>query len=230
VFEVLDVRPTPLGEIALRRRSIPDGTVVHEIHLDGALLMSSLVHEAERALATRALAELDGARASVLVGGLGMGHTADAALGHPGVERVVVVELLPEVIGWHRRGLVPLGARLVGDARCSLVAADVFACLRGEGPAGTEGPFDAVLLDVDHTPEHLLHPAHGAFYEPAGLRAARERLRPGGVLGLWAAGPGDPAFLARLRAEFREARADEVSFWNPLNDADEVNAVYLARA
>ena len=44
----------------------------------------------------------------VLVGGLGLGYTAHAALADPRVAHVTVVDRLPAVIGWLRDGLLPL--------------------------------------------------------------------------------------------------------------------------
>jgi spermidine synthase len=230
MFEILDARPTRLGEIALRRRSVPGAGVVHEIHLDGALLMSSLVNRAERELAVVALGELGARARRVFVGGLGLGHTAHAALDHPGVERLVVVEALAEVIDWHRRGLVPLGGRLAGDPRVDLVEGDALARLLAPDDGEAAARFDAVLVDIDHSPEHLLHPSHAPFYEVAGLVRVATRLAPAGVFALWAAGAPDAAFLARMERAFSGARVHVVEFHNPLNEADEVNSIYLGRA
>lgn len=237
-FEELDRQKTPLGELVLRRRRVLalGGETVWEVKLAGDLLMSSLVNDSERALAGLALAALGGRPADVLIGGLGLGHTVAAALAAPGVRSLTVVELLPAVIEWHRCGLVPLGKELSRDPRCRFVAGDFFALL--SSPAGLEAPpvpgaalarWDAVLIDIDHTPDSLLHPSHARFYEPAGLRRAAERLRPGGVLALWSADPPAPGFTARLEAAFASARAHPITFFNPLTTEDEVNTVYVAR-
>jgi spermidine synthase len=214
--------------VLLVRRRVPGaaGAVAHEVKLAGALLMSSLVTESERALATLALAPRAGAPTRVLVGGLGLGYTAAEALGQPGVTEVEVVDLLPHVIGWHRRGLVPLGPRLTGDPRCRLVEGDVFARLAA--PRAPHAPaWDAILLDVDHSPEALLRPEHGAFYGEDGLRRAAQHVAPGGVLAIWSALAPEERFTARLAKVFARVHAEAVSFWNANNDADETNAVYL---
>jgi spermidine synthase len=238
-YEELERADTPFGEVVLSRRRLPGAgdRAAYEVKLAGALLMSSLVTDSERALATLALEPRGGAptRGSppggteggrrVLVGGLGLGYTAVAALDQPGVTAVEVMDLLPQVIGWHRRGLVPLGARLTQDPRCRLVEGDVFARLLAP-PAGL--PFDAVLLDVDHTPDALLRPEHGAFYGEEGLRRASRHLAPGGVLAIWSALAPDPRFTARLARVFAAAHAHAVSFWNANNDAEETNTVYVA--
>jgi spermidine synthase len=225
-YEELDRAPTPWGEVLLVRRRVPgapDGAA-YEVKLGGALLMSSLVTESERALASLALSPPEPARPRVLVGGLGLGATAAQALAEPRVTEVEIVELLPQVIDWHRRGLVPLARTLTSDPRCRLVQADVFARLE----ARPTTRWDAILLDVDHSPDALLRPEHGAFYTRQGLAAAAEHLAPGGVLGVWSALAPEPEFERRLAAVFARVRGVPVAFWNANNDADEVNAVYLA--
>ncbi|MCF6524307.1 spermidine synthase [Streptomyces sp. JJ36] len=246
-FEELDWRRTPLGEISLRRRRDPaTGTDVYEVKLDDAYLMSSMFTAGERALAELALAELRDAGLrdaepvgdtaagvlDVVVGGLGLGHTADAVLRDSRVRTLVVIEALEEVISWHRRGLVPLGERLAGDPRCTLSPGDFFAlAAAGEGldPEQPGRRFHAVLLDVDHSPDHLLHPAHAALYEPPGLRRIADALHPGGVFALWSDDPPSDRFLTALGRVFVEADARTVSFGNPLGGNTSANTVYLAR-
>ncbi|HTE06511.1 MAG TPA: spermidine synthase [Planctomycetota bacterium] len=231
-YEELDHAQTRLGELILRRRRGPSlqGVDIYEVKLDGRFLMSSVVNASEVALAHLGLAPLHAPELDVVVGGLGLGCTAAAALDDPRVRSLAVIEALPQVIGWHRRGLVPLGARLAADPRCELVEADFFALaatsLQGDAPPR---PVHAVLLDIDHSPRGLLHEAHAAFYEPAGLAGLAARLHPGGVFALWSADPPDEAFTARLAAAFGSAQAHAVEFLNPLLDADEVNTVYVAQ-
>jgi spermidine synthase len=248
-FEELDVQPTSMGELVLRRRRALSRDIdVFEVLLDGEFLMSSLVHESEDALARLALAELGGRESDVLVGGLGLGYTARAALDAAGTRRVRVVEASEHVLGWFRRGLVPLADGLGRDPRCELVHGDFFAPFlpgtegSGEppahalGPAGGNGPgaagpdWDAILVDIDHTPRVLLHPDHAPFYELEGLTRVRGALRPEGVFALWSAEPEEAAFLETLREAFGNGRAEEVTFLDPLLDQDITNTIYLARA
>jgi len=230
---------TPLGEISLRLRRDPKvpGVDLYEIKLGDEFLMSSLFHAAEDALAVLGLAPFEGRPTDVVVGGLGLGHTAATALDQPGVRSVVVVDALEAVIGWHQRGLVPLGARLSADPRCRLVHGDFFSLAAG-APSSSGGAFDpeapgrryhAVLLDVDHTPRHLLHPRNAAFYTPAGLRALHRHLVPDGVFALWADGAPDPDWTATLADAFATVATHVVSFPNPYLDRDSSNTVYLAR-
>ncbi|HET6634338.1 MAG TPA: spermidine synthase, partial [Streptomyces sp.] len=167
-FEELDWQPTPMGEISLRRRRDPaSGEDVYEVKLGDEFLMSSLFTAGEIALAELGLAASPESELDVVVGGLGLGYTAQAALEEPRVRSLVVVDALGEVIDWHRRALVPLGGRLSSDPRCRLVHGDFFA-MAGETSGfdpGTPGRrFHAILLDVDHSPRHVLHPSHAALY------------------------------------------------------------------
>jgi len=232
-FEELDWRPTPMGELSLRRRLDPvSGEEIHEVKLDEDFLMSSLFVEAEIAISRIALDLLVGADLDVVVGGLGLGFTALAVLADPRVRSLIVVDALAEIIEWHERGLIPAGAQLVADPRCRLVHADFFAAVAGPGldPAEPERRFHAIVVDIDHSPSHLLHPSHGGFYTPAGLARLRAHLRPGGVFTLWSNDPPEEDFLARLNAEFPGASARVVSFANPLQDRLATNTVYVAVA
>ncbi len=233
-YEELDFAQTRFGELILRRRRAlsVQGVDIYEVKLDGQFLMSSLVNGSEIALAELGLAEAGSGALDVVVGGLGLGCTAAAALDHAAVRSLIVVEYLPEVISWHRRHLVPLGSRLTGDSRCRLSQGDFFALAASSGGGfDAEAPgrrFHAVLLDIDHSPRGLLHASHAGFYGPDGLAALADRLHPGGVFALWSAEPPDEAFTRRLGEVFASARAEAISVFNPLLDEDEVNTIYLA--
>jgi spermidine synthase len=231
LFEELDYRATPIGALSLRRRrELRLGVDVFEIKLGENYLMSSLFTESEIALARLGLAELSGSDLAVVVGGLGLGYTAKAVLEHRQVASLLVVEALDAVIDWHRNGLVPLGAELTRDGRCRLIQGDFFALAdAGFDPDAPARRFDAVLVDIDHAPDCLLDPLHAAFYQPAGLRRMAAKLRPGGVFGLWSNALPDESFTARLRDCFGAARAEPVTFHNPLQNRPFTQTVYLAR-
>lgn len=232
-FTELDYRPTPLGALSLRRRRDPvSGEAVFEVKLGEAFLMSSRFVASEVALARLGLAACPGDALDVLVGGLGLGYTAAAALDEPRVASLCVVELFAPVIDWHIQGLVPLGRNLVGDRRCRLVQGDFFKLATSQTGFDAEAPgrrFDAILLDIDHSPGFHLDPANAAFYAPAGLAALARHVRPGGVFGLWSNEPPDPAFTERLAAAFASAWAEPVTFDNPLQGRPVTQTVYLAQ-
>ena len=120
-FEELDYRPTPIGALSLRRRhELSLGVDVFEIKLGDQYLMSSLFTTSEIELARLGLAELSRTGLDVVVGGLGLGYTAQAVLECVAVRSLIVVEALDAVIDWHETGLLPLGPALTGDPRCRL--------------------------------------------------------------------------------------------------------------
>jgi spermidine synthase len=232
-FEELDYQKTELGELILRRRRMVslEGTEVFEIKLGASFLMSSLFTKVEVALAELALAELEMDALDVVVGGLGLGYTARAALENPAVKSLVVIDALPAVIDWHRRGLVPLGAQLTSDPRCRFVPGDFFK-LADRAELDPENPgkqFHAVLLDIDHSPRDLLHPRHGLFYEGKALRRLAAQLHPGGVFAMWSDDPPEEEFLEALDLAFASSRAHIVSFHNPLLECEAASTVYVAR-
>ena len=227
LFEELDYQKTPLGELVLRRRSSPSlpGELVYEVTIDGEMLMSSTVNASERALARLALEGRDDRPLDVLVGGLGLGYTAAEALEHPNVQRLVVIELLTPVIAWHHERLVPMAETLMDDQRCFLLAGDFFEHV---GQAGIEQQYDAILLDIDHSPDSWLQARHGDFYSTAGLRGLASCLRPGGVFALWSAWKPAGEFLDLLGTVFRSVTNHEVTFFNPHVNKMDSNWVVIA--
>ncbi len=221
-LEELDFQDSPLGEISLRRRLDPMLKVeVYEVKLGEEFLMSSLFTVAEIALATLGLAAHDGAGLDVVVGGLGLGYTAGAALEDARVGSLRVVEYLAPVIDWHQRRLLPESPALADDPRCSFVHADFFTL--------AFGPADVILLDVDHSPYHVLHPSHADLYTAEGLTRLASLLTPGGVFALWSDDPPDERFLALLRTVFTDVTGHLVPFPNPLTGGTSRNSVYVAR-
>ena len=222
-----------MGVISLRRRIEPTLNVdVYEVKLGDEFLMSSLFTVAEVALARLGLARASGTDLDVVVGGLGLGYTAQTALEDPRVRSLVVVEALGEVIGWHEQALLPGSADLVGDPRVRLQRGDFFAMADGDvgfDPVAPGRRFDAILLDIDHTPRHVLHPSHAAFYTRAGLAKLAARLHPGGVFALWSDDPPDPEFQTVLGEVFQRSDASVVEFGNPLTGGLSNNTVYVAQ-
>jgi spermidine synthase len=232
-FEELAYHQTSLGDLILRRRRIASlgGTEVYEVKLGDAFLMSSLFHEVEVALAQLGLAELHGEHWDVVVGGLGLGYTARAALEHRDVASLLVVDALQPVVDWHRQRLVPLAGAIVDDPRVRILQADFFELARGTEGFDPELPgrrFHAVLLDIDHSPRNLLDPRNASFYESSGLRALALHLHPGGVFALWSDDPPDENFMDMLGTAFDTARAHVVTFPNPLLEEQSASTVYVA--
>ncbi|ABI78830.1 conserved hypothetical protein [Hyphomonas neptunium ATCC 15444] len=233
LFEELDYSPTEIGILSLRRRWEPRlSKDVYEIKLGDEHLMSDVFTVSEIALADLGLNALAGSDLRVVVGGLGMGYTALAALKDARVAEISVVELLEPVIDWHRRGILPIGDVLHTDRRVRLVHGDFFelACApTGFDPDNPHMTYDAILLDIDHSPEMLLDSRSTGFYRPEGLKAMAGHLRPGGVFGLWSNVAPSDAFTDILKEVFPEAWAQPVVFRNPYDHSEIVQTVYLAR-
>jgi spermidine synthase len=212
-FEELDWQPTAMGDLSLRRRLEPVlGVEVYEVKLGEDFLMSSLFTVAEEELATLGLQAAEGDRLDVLVGGLGLGYTAVAALA---------------VIDWHERGLLPVSGVLTGDARTRLVLDDFFGLMRRE-PDPDSPRYDAILVDIDHSPRHRLDASHADLYTLDGLRALSRHLRAGGVFALWSDDPPDEEFLAVLASAFPTSSAHVVPFENRITGGTSANTVYVA--
>jgi len=230
LFEELDYRVTPMGAISLRRRRLLGlERDVWEVMLGDEHLMSSLFTEGEIALTTLGLAAAKGSQLQVVVGGLGLGYTARAALDDRRVAGVRVIDAMAATIEWQRQGLTPMGDRLAADSRCELVEGDFFAMAEhGFDPAAPGRRFDAVLLDIDHSPRALLNPAHARFYTPASLARVAGQLVEGGVFAMWSDAAPDADFEAVLATAFATVEATVVNFANPLTEADSSCTIYVA--
>ncbi len=225
-LEILAYEDSPLGPLCLRRRELSSqpGTIVTEVTLNHEFLMSSLYTDSEQALASTALRIHDGENLRVLVGGLGLGYTAHAALATATVGHVEVVEFLPQVIDWLQRGLVPLSAELGADPRLVISQGDIYGRLAG--PAGDR--FDVILIDVDHSPGEPLGDESDSFYSRPGLQAARQHLAGGGVLGVWSSAE-DRDFESVLREVFSKVQIQPVTIENQLVNETQTDWLYFGR-
>ena len=165
------------------------------LRVGGAELMNSRQHTSEDMLARLGCVGLARVAAPrVLIGGLGMGFTARAALDALSpAARVTIVELLPEVVAWNREHLADLAKRPLDDPRVTVVERDVAAVI-GE----SKEAWHAILLDVDNGPDAFTAPANAALYGLKGLGTARRALARNGVLGVWSV-ENDNKFTDRLK-------------------------------
>src|SRR3546814_5745116 len=131
------------------------------------------------------------------LGGYGMGFTFRAALAGAGDgARVIVAEVVPEILEWARGPLAQLTGICLEDPRGEVVIADV-AALIDDAVDGTAPRYDAILLDVDNVPDGIVRDGNERLYTRTGLDRARDALNPGDVLAVWFAAP-DPQFARRL--------------------------------
>ncbi len=225
-LEILAYESSPLGPLCLRRRELlsQPGTVVTEVTLNHEFLMSSLYTDSERGLASTAIQMHSGNDLRVLVGGLGLGYTAREALLSSRVARVEVVELLPQVIDWLAKGLVPLSAELNHQERLVITQGDVYRRLAG--PADEQ--YDVILIDVDHSPDERLEDASVSFYTREGLVAAQRHLADNGVLAVWSYAESSP-FAEALRSVYRQVHIKPVTYDNQLIDLRLTDWLFFAR-
>ena len=233
-FEEIDYQETSLGELILRKRTVLslENQEIYEIILGNSFLMSSLFTVVEQELSRFSLAAARLAfpdeKLDVVVGGLGLGYTARAALEFEEVGSLRVVDYLKPVIEWHEKELVPLGKGLNDDPRCQYILGDFFKLSLGEGYDAAIPQFHAVLLDIDHSPAHLLTRENAEFYSSAGLAEFAKKIRPGGVFGLWSDDPPEETFMNSLREVFETVETHIVPFHNPIQEQDFESTVYVA--
>jgi spermidine synthase len=225
-FEVIAYETTDLGVLCLRRRELlaEPGTIVTEVTLNHEFLMSSYLTASEKALSETALKLHSGSELRVLVGGLGLGYTAQAALSSERVTTCEVVEYLPQVIGWLEQGLIPLADELNAERRLRVSQGDVYQRL-----AGTPSDrFDLILIDVDHSPDDNLASANGRFYTIDGLQAAKQHLAEDGLLGVWSYAESSP-FVDALHEVFREVHVEQVTVFNNLVKEEQTDWLFFGR-
>ncbi len=234
-IEELDYQQTPIGELILRRRRFPvtGDTDVFEVILNDEFLMSSLFTAGEIALAELGLAFCKAEELNILVGGLGLGYTAATALADKRVLTMTVIEALPAVISWHQKGLLPASKNLADDPRCNYHTADFFALAEKKFNTLTSSKggqyYHAILLDIDHSPNDVLHLDNQTFYTANGLTAVRDCLHESGVFALWSNDPPEESFVSLLSEIFPTTAAHVIPVPNPITGVAGTNTIYLAR-
>lgn len=208
------------GEVVLRRRTREQGADVIELRVNGVFVMDTVETGSEIELAAAAL-DLVADPRDVVIGGLGLGFTAQRVLADPRVERVMVVEIEDSIVEWMRDGTIPHGPALLADQRIKIVNADLLMAI-----AEARSTYDLILLDVDNGPGYLVHADNARVYEEAFLRRCGDLLNSDGVLVIWSAAAA-PELLTALRAVFDtvDERAHDVL----LNQRAETYFLYVAR-
>ena len=140
---------------------------------------------------------------NVLIGGLGLGFTLKRALELVGSPATVeVAELLPPLIEWNRTFLVEYNGPLLEDSRTKISQTDLFDLLSGK----PDGSYDALLLDIDNTPDDLITEANARMYTPDFLQKIKNVLTPTGKVSYWLAEPA-PKFKKSLEKAGFEVEA-----------------------
>jgi spermidine synthase len=229
ILSFLHESPSPIGLVTLRRRaSVALDRDVYDMLVDDELMMSDVAHVSEDALADWSLNWLSGNNLSVLIGGLGFGFTAIRALANPHVTHVTVVERLKPVIDWHRQGLLPWSADFINDPKLTVVEDDFFYLL--VRPEYRTQMYDAILLDIDDSPERVWHPDHAGFYSAEGLAAAAQRIETDGILAIWFATRPADGFIHEMDKVFNSVCLEPVVYADPCLNMEQQNYLLTGRA
>jgi spermidine synthase len=183
--DVLAAGTSERGELLLLRRHRDQAI---ELRVNGVFVMDTLHTGSERQLARSALAArvaaapIDPTGLRVLVGGLGLGFTLAEILASSAVGQVIVAEIEPDLVRWHRDDTVGR-PNLLADPRVEVAIADVRDVLADQ-PANS---LDLVVLDVDNGPNYLVYEDNAEVYRHQFLRTVHGALSEDGVLAIWSA-------------------------------------------
>jgi spermidine synthase len=148
-----------------------------------------------------------------------MGYTLRAVLDQLDDDAsITVAELVPEVIAWNRGPLAALAGNPLDDPRVMVCNGDIADVIR-QNP----GAFDVILMDVDNGPEAVLFPANQFLYGVTGVELILSALKPGGLLGLWAAARSEN--FERVLEGFPSGRVDV----GVLGNEGLAHTIYLVR-
>jgi spermidine synthase len=191
----LDSVETPEGLLELRKRGDKDFMIL----VGGRVLMTSILTTSELALAENGCAAiLDSPRPRVLIGGLGLGFTLQAALAAlPRKSQVVVAELNEKVVEWCRGPVAEVNGGAALDRRVEIVIGDVTEEIRRVAEDPDAPRYDAILWDLYIGPTRK-GGGSDPLYGDESVERTSAALRIGGVFGVWSETPS-PAFAERMK-------------------------------
>ena len=135
----------------------------------------------------------------VLIGGLGLGFTLKRALELVGSPATVeVAELMPPLIEWNRTFLVEHNGPLLEDPRTRITQGDLFDTINSKN----KGSYDALLLDIDNTPDDLITAGNARLYSQSFLKKIKEILTPNGCVAYWLSEPAPKFKKCLIKAGF----------------------------
>jgi spermidine synthase len=136
----------------------------------------------------------------ILVCGLGLGFTLAEVLRRPESACVVVVEIEPALVDWHRSAVVPApdGMAVLDDSRVEVRIGDVQDVVQCEGSRA----YDLILLDVDNGPGFLVYDSNADIYSRDFLRRCADLVAERrGVVAVWSAS-GSEALTTAMAETF----------------------------
>lgn len=198
------------GELLLRERASSAGETagtVMELISNGVFLMDSGDASTERALAEVGIHGIRGDNLQVLVGGLGLGFTAERAAVMPTVRCVDVVEIEPALVTYFDAPAAYLPQLQLESKVCSHVGSIhhwVVDC------AAKDHQYDAVLLDVDNGPSFLTSESNSVLYSAPLLAMLAHIVSSRGKLTFWSAQP-EPELVQRLSDVFANVGEEKLT-------------------
>ena len=191
-------------KVKLTEALTPEGDTLTLYHHDdnyiisvkGEVLMSSMAHGSEEELGRMACQPFRAARQPViLIGGLGLGFTLKAVLESvkQSKAKIIVSEIIPEVVDWNKQYFDDLHPGLLDDDRVVVKVKPVQKVIAEHTDA-----FHSIILDVDNGPSAFSGENNDALYSEAGLTRLHSALKSGGLLSIWSSYQ-DAKFTKRLR-------------------------------
>ena len=199
--------------LKIAESTMPDGThySLHKhdgkiyLKYNGFELMSTALTFSEQMLADvgcQSLLEGNPSRPAhpkILIGGLGLGFTLKRTpelVGRPAT--VDVAELLPPLIEWNRTHLVEFNGPFLEDTRTVIIQGDLFDIVSNKQP----GSYDALLLDIDNTPDDLITAGNSRLYSAGFLDKLRNVITPQGCIAYWLSEPAPKFKKCLFKAGF----------------------------
>ena len=208
------------GELQLSEIQAEDARH-YELIFNGVYLMATYNAPSCRVMVDAMLEDLTSRRSlDVLIGGLGMGFALHQALSYPQAHRVCVVELEAKVVSWNRTHLG--NADILDDARTEVVVGDFYDYVQGS-PRNYHG----IVMDIDNGPDWIVRPENRRSYSLSMLKVLGNRLRPGGVLAIWAHARSK-SYERALQEVFTEVSTRD-ALDHDLNGRPLESVIYLAR-
>lgn len=186
--------------------------------------MASLFTASEVALARLGLGVCANGDLHVLVGRLGLGATTQGVRESETLSDLIVIKYSAPLIEWYETGTLPTATGRADVPRCRMVERE-----SGFDPAASGRRFNAVLVDIDHAPDHPLDDRSTSFYHADVLAAAARDLKQHGTFGFRSNECEDQSFTDRLASAFAKGWAESLAFDKPLTGRPCMQTAHLAQ-
>jgi len=183
--QVISRMTTPRGEIQLQKNQNH-----YEIVMNGVFVMATYNGFSEKQMFLTAFNYLDEPdRLHVLIGGLGVGYTLEAAVRRRKVEKIDVVEIEPSIIEWNKKYFCKLNKNALLNKKVNIINDDFRDFIKK-----TSNVYDIICVDVDNGPDWLVLETNEELYKETSLHTMSNLLKKGGVLSIWSASESSSLF------------------------------------